>query len=840
MAKGTCLHPQHRTRLACCLGTILLLPLMEARAKEFYFSPSSLEGGGSPNDIDLSLFSNNNAQLPGSYRTAIIINKKQVDEITIDYVNAQDGTLVPRLTSGTLRKWGVKVDAYPQLAALAADAPLPLSIGDYIPAAKADFDFNSMRLNIQLPQAAFSHHSRDQVDPSLWDDGVSAIFTNYTFSGAETQLGNGSTSGSQYLSLRSGANLAGWRLRNYAIWNNSDDGQNWQNINSWLQHDIDSLQAQFTLGENSTRGEIFDSIQYKGANIASDSDMLPYSQRGFAPTIRGVANSNAEISVRQNGYLVYQSSVAPGAFEIDDLYSTTNSGDLEVTVKEADGSERKFIVPYSSLAVMQRPKHLKYEFTVARYRGDNGLNVNEPLFAQGSLIYGLNNYFTLFGGSTLSEDYLAFNGGTGLALGRLGAISADVTWAKARLDSGKKSNGQSWRLLYTGKLESTDTSFTLASYRYSTQGYYNFSDANQKHEDDENAWSFRYNKRNRIQASINQSIIGSSLYLNGYQQDYWDSNKKERSVAVGISRTFSNVSVNLAFSYSKSEDYASDRNISLSVTLPLSRWLPRAWSSYSINNTRNGETRQNLGINGSLLDDQRLSYSLQHSRANHNDDNSSSVYASYRSQYANLDAGYYSSSDRTRRMNYGASGGIVAHRHGVTLSQPLGNQFAIISASDASGVRFQNQQGIQTDWQGNAIIPSLSAYQENTVRIDTTTLPENVETDATAVALVPTRNAVVRGRISARVGYRVLITLQRPNKSPVPFGAIASAENQSINGIVDDSGALYLSGISSDTPLLVKWGDAPDRQCHALLALAALAIKTDNPSGIQQINLICQ
>jgi hypothetical protein len=39
--------------------------------------------------------------------------------------------------------------------------------------------------------------------------------------------------------------------------------------------------------------------------------MLPYSQRGYAPVIRGVASSNAVVSVRQNGYLIYQQNVAP-------------------------------------------------------------------------------------------------------------------------------------------------------------------------------------------------------------------------------------------------------------------------------------------------------------------------------------------------------------------------------------------------------------------------------------------------------------------------------------------------------------------------------------------------
>ena len=840
MATGICQHPGNRSYLACYLSVILLLVASEARAKEFYFAPSSLEGGQTPQDVDLSLFSNSHAQLPGTYRAAIKINKKQVDDTSLNYVNAQDGSLVPQLTPALLLKWGVRVEAYPELAALASDNPLPSLIGDFIPAAKADFNFSTMTLNIQMPQAAVVNQSRGVVDPSRWDDGVPVLFADYAFSGTESQNSDHSTNANQYLNLRSGTNIGGWRLRNYSTWNHNDDEQSWQSINTWMQHDIDALKAQFIAGESSTRGEIFDSVQYKGVNIATDDNMLPYSQRGFAPSIRGIASSNAEISVRQNGYLIYQANVAPGAFEINDLYSTTNSGDLDVTVKEADGSEHKFTLPYSSLAVMQRPHHLKYEFTAARYRGDNAQDVNEPLFAQGTLIYGLNNYLTLFGGSTVSDDYLAFDGGAGVALGNLGAISADVTWAKAQLDSGKNSSGQSWRFLYTGKLESTETSFTLASYRYSTRGYYSFSDANQKYDDHEDDWVFRYNKRNRIQASISQNIIGSSIYLNGYQQDYWDSDKKERSLSAGINRTISDVSINLSLSYSKSEDSSSDRVISLSLSVPLSHWLPNSWSSYSISNTKDGNTNQNLGVSGTLLDDQRLSYSLQQSHGNHDANDSSSLYGSYRSQYANLNTGYYYSSDNSQQISYGASGGIVAHQHGVTLAQPLGSQFAIISTDNASGVRFQNQRGIQTDWQGNAVIPSLSAYQENTVRVDTSSLPEDVETDTTAVTLIPTSNAVVSGNISARIGYRVLITLQRPGKSPVPFGAIATAENQSINGIVDDGGTLYLSGISGDTPLLIKWGDSPDRQCHALLAVGQLTNKSDNPTGIRQINLLCQ
>lgn len=149
-----------------------------------------------------------------------------------------------------------------------------------------------------------------------------------------------------------------------------------------------------------------------------------------------------------------------------------------------------------------------------------------PSFAQSSLIYGLNNTMTLFGGMTASEDYQAVNTGTGIALGTLGSISADVTVAKTHLDNETESTGQSYRLLYSGKIDTTDTNFSLASYRYSTSGYYSFADANQKYERHEDDMLFRYNKRNRIQASISQNIAGVSLYLNGYQQDYWEPRKR--------------------------------------------------------------------------------------------------------------------------------------------------------------------------------------------------------------------------------------------------------------------------------------------------------------------------
>lgn len=821
------------------LSGLLLVAVSHVSAREYYFSPSALEGDElSQQDIDLSLFSKANGQLAGTYRTKVFMNKRDIDDKLIAFINDKSGALQPSLTPTQLRQWGIRVDAYAELAKLPVDEPLEKPLGDYIPFAAVKFEFNTMTLFISMPQAAIDEHYGDMAAELMWNDGVPVLFTNYAFSGSERTGGESSRYSSQYLNLQSGANLGGWRLRNYSTWNRSDETQTWQTINTWLQHDIRSLKAQFVAGENSTRGEIFDSIQYRGINIASDDQMLPFNQRGFAPIIRGIASSNAEVSVRQNGYIIYQANVAPGAFEITDLYSTSNSGDLEVTVKEADGTEHHFTQPYSSVAIMQRPGSIRYEVTLARFRADDAHASHTPLFAQGSAIYGLNNFLTLFGGVTTSSDYQACDLGTGMMMGEFGAISTDVALARANLDNNEQHNGQSWRLLYSKQFESTDTNLTLANYRYSTSGYYTFADANQKYDASDINWSYHYNKRSRIQINLAQSLLDSNVYISGYQQDYWKTRNKERSITSGINRMIGGVSLNLAYTYSKTSDQPGDQMLSLSFNLPLSQWLPKSWASYNLSTSKQGSTTHNVGLNGTLLDDDRLSYSFQQSRTNYNGEDSSSIYSSYRSPYANLNAGYAYASDSSQQLSYGLSGGIVAHPAGITLSQPLGDQFAIVSAKGASGVRFVNQRGIQTDLFGNAVIPSLTPYQENVIRVDTTSLPSDVDTDATAMTVVPSRNAAVSTQFAAHIGYRVLVSLSRPDGRAIPFGAVASVDNLSLSGIVDDRGVLYLAGVGETIPLTVKWGSSAEQICHAEVTLSPSSDTA--PGGIRQVSALCK
>ena len=175
-----------------------------------------------------------------------------------------------------------------------------------------------------------------------------------------------------------------------------DRTRRWNSQSTWLQRDVKSLKSLLRMGDTFTTGDVFDSVQFRGIQLMSDDEMLPDSQRGFAPTIRGMAHSNAKVTISQHGYVIYETFVSPGAFAINDLYPTAQSGDLEVQVKESDGSVRTFTQPFSAVPFMLREGRVKYNLSAGRFRSAQRQG-QSPTFLQGTLFYGLPAEFTLYG-----------------------------------------------------------------------------------------------------------------------------------------------------------------------------------------------------------------------------------------------------------------------------------------------------------------------------------------------------------------------------------------------------------------------------------------------------------
>ena len=795
-----------------------------------YFDPAFIENRGSQQitAADLSIFATDQSQLPGTYYTDILINKTSLGSRNVDYqqVALPDGRQVLQgcLLTTELKSAGVKTELFPALNTARGCADLSL-----IPGASQQFDFQAQQLFISIPQMYIASSARGYVPPEKWQEGIPALLLNYSFSGYQTFGKNRDVADtdSQYLALQPGINVGPWRFRNYTNWNaNTSDGntqQSWNTVYNYLQRDIIALKSQLTLGDSNTPTDIFDSLAFRGIQLASDDQMQPDSLRGYAPTIRGIARSNAQVTVRQNGRVAYQTAVPPGEFEINDMFPTGSNGDYDVTVKEADGSEQHFIVPYASLPILQRTGHAKYSVTAGKYRGSN--NHTGDSFTQATLLYGLPWGITLYGGGQVAGNtYQSAALGIGQNMQMLGAISLDGTWSHARFDDGHKETGQSWRVRYSKGVVSTGTTLSLAGYRYASEHYNSLEEVL----DPDESFNDYYGKRhNRFESSLNQLLGGKlgSFTLSWIKENYWHSERKMESLGASYNNRFGAVSYTLGYSYnrntyqSSSTDndryYQNDQLFTLSVSVPFALLDSRMYANYMLSTRKHDATVNSTSLSGTALRDDNLNWSIQQSHSTTSGD-SGGLSASYKGTYANVNAGYSQSPD-SRQVSYGISGGMLAHENGLTLSQPITGAAVLIKAPGASNVSVVNQTGVTTDFRGYTVIPNVTPYYRYDIALDSSTFADNVDIPMNNQTVYPTRNAIVRADYDARKGYRALITLLRANASAVPFGATVSLtqQNESLANIVADKGQVFLSGLPEEGVLVVRWGNRANETCRA-------------------------
>lgn len=848
------------SRLTCFIaGQLALLGGIPFTVQaEDYFNPALLERGstgqGSP---DLSVFEHDAGQLPGVYRVDIYLNNQQQDTRDVTFTMQKDAqgknSLQPCLSIAQLNDMGIKTELFP-----AAGNDKTQCANLYaIDQASAEFRFSAQQLLLSVPQIAISQKARGYVSEKQWDNGIPALLLNYNLSGA-TNSGRGdhATDGeSQYANLRPGVNIGPWRLRNYTTWNRDSSGQDkWDTVYTYASRSIIALKSQMMLGDSTSPADVFDGVPFRGAQLASDDDMMPDSLKGYAPVVRGIARTNAQVIIRQNGYVIYQSYVAPGAFEITDMFPTGGSGDLYVTLKEADGSEQIFAVPYASLPVLQREGRLKYSLTGGQYRAYDR-RVDSTPFAQATAIYGLPHGFTAYGGGQYSEHYQSAAFGLGKNLGDLGALSADATFARSSLQAQPQNTGQSWRVRYSKNIVQTGTDFAIAGYRYSTDGYYNLQDVLDTWRNDTAAVPAE-RRRNRSEMTVSQNLWegAGSLSLSWISQDYWNSDRMLRSVGVGYNNGWHGISYGLSYSYninSTSDDtgnhgyhasngrvYNKDQVLGFNISVPLGGLMSNTYATYNVNTSQHGDTTHSAGLSGTTLADNNLSWSVQQGYGTSGNGNSGNMNADYRGTYGEVTAGY-GYDKNSERLNYGLQGAIVAHEHGVTFGQPMGETIALVEAPGAKGVGVSNQTGVKTDWRGYAILPYTNPYRKNQVQLNTETLPEDVELTLANQNVVPTRGAVVRATFDTHVGQRVLMTLLRAEGAPVPFGATVDdpAQASAQGFIVGDGGQVYLSGLADNGVLKVQWGKAAGELCQVRYRLAKQKIEN---TGVQTVEAQCK
>ncbi|MDB5979842.1 MAG: fimbrial biosis outer rane usher protein [Pseudomonas sp.] len=797
------------------------------------FNTAFIQGTDQP--ADLQAFLRGNSVLPGTYSVDVFVNRALSGRRDITFAkHPVSGLIEPCLTLEMLQGFGLDTARLHNSLTTSNEAPTACyDLPAQLEFARVEYQPNSLRLNISVPQAAMSRSARGYVSPEMWDEGETAGFVNYSFNGVRRSTPQ-QRSDQYYLGLRNGLNLGAWRLRNEASLTYGDNQPyRYRSNRTFAQRDLTGLKSQLTLGEVYSNSLIFDSVRFRGAAIDSDDGMLPDSERVYAPVIRGIAESNATVEVRQNGYLLYSGNVSPGPFEVTDIYPSGSNGDLQVTVIEADGRRRSFTQAFTSLPIMVPQGALRYSLAFGQY-DNNTDDQSSPTFSSGTLVYGVSERLTGFGGLQWAEDYQAANLGAGVNTG-FGALSADLTQSLSQVRR-ESSQGQSVRLRYANTLDATSTTFAVAGYRYSTERFRTL----EEHVDELDTRSGRNiigRAKDRLELNVTQALPlqFSSLSLTASDQRYWNLPGRTRQLYLAYNGAWKTLSYSLSIERNQQLDADgqadSDNRISLSLTLPLGSSAASSRASFNLVRDSSGDYNAQAGLNGQVLDNRSAFYSVQ---AGH--DNSSGSFGSGTLNttlpYGRFEVGYSQGRDYDA-LSLGASGSVVAHAGGVNLGQPLGETFALVEVPKVSGARLTTYNNVETATNGYAVLPYTQPYRTNWISLDTRQLGADVDVDNAIAQVVPRRGAMNLVQFKASVGRRVQFELQRADGSKLPLGASVEDEHGKALAVVDPTSRALVLTEQDQGELRVKWSD---QSCQVAYSLPP----KDPQRAYERLKLICQ
>lgn len=780
------------------------------------FNPAFFPDGVGGQQVDIGKFSQGNVVLPGSYRTDVYLNGQWIgrESLTFVAVKGRDSAQMC-LERDVVLRFGIDLDAAQAQPTEARQTPTPAfapceDISTYLPGSTGQFDSGENRLTLQVPQIYLARKARGYVDPRHWDGGVDAAFVRYNANTFETRT-NGRSVDAHYLGLNTGLNLGDWHWRHSGSFSQTDTSSGYQRSSTYVQRELSPLRSQMILGEIYTPGELFDSVRLRGASLFSDDRMLPDSQTGFAPVVRGIAETNARVTVRQRGVLLDEVSVAPGPFVLNDLFPTGYGGDLTVTVTEADGRRREFIVPFAANANLLRTGHSRYSLSVGRM-DEIGLR-HPPRLVQATYQHGLSNLVTGYTGTVAGDDYLSQLLGAAFNT-PYGALSLDLTHSDATLPGHGSRQGQSVQLRYSKNFTDTGTHFALGAYRYSTQGFLSIADAARVrglaiggHNLDNVS-----RLRDRMDISLNQSLSNGTVYLTGSSQNYWNRNSGNLTFTTGYSGNWKGLRYTL--SAQRTKDLLServDKQVELTLSLPLGSDArsPTLTTTVYRGDQSSGE-RMNLG--GTLGERGQFSYGVGGSRTQGRS-NSVSADMKYQASHGVLSAGF-GQSNAYRATSLGMTGGIVAHAGGVIFAPELGETIGIVQAPGAQGARINGNHGAQVGKGGYAVVPYLTPYRQNVVELDPKDLSVDVELKSAAQNVAPRAGSVVKLHFDTVSGQALLISALRKDGSLLPFGSDVFDENGDSVGVVGQGGKAFARVSRSQGVLAVKWGSEGNASCR--------------------------
>lgn len=680
-----------------------------------------------------------------------------------------------------------------------------------LPEVRFDFIQATQTLEVTIPQAWLQYRTSNWMPPATWDSGISGVLLDYNLFASRYQPNEGGSSDNVNTYGTAGVNLGSWRLRGdyqYALNHNEDGSQSDGRLSRiYLFRPLPTLGSRLTLGESDLQSDIFDGFSYTGASLVSDERMLPWSLRGYAPQISGIAQTNATVTVSQSDRIIYQTNVPPGPFVIQDINQSVQ-GTLDVKVAEEDGRTSTFQVAAASVPFLTRKGQLRYKLSGGKAREDSSHHVEDNTFLSSEFSWGVLSNTSLYGGVLNSgSDYRALAMGIGQNLDVLGALSFDVTQATSQPTGKDKQTGYSYRINYSKRFDTTGSQLTLASYRYSDSRFLSYARFLENEQDNKET------EKQTLSITASQYIpaLSLNLYLGMLRQTWWDrAPSTTGTLTAGYNfdmGRWKNLGITASWSKTHYQDQNDDTQFYVSLSVPLD---PDHRLNYDLKNSDN--TSQTLSWYDSS--DRNNTWGISAGTESEKPDAGAQLSGNYQHYSGmgdlNLSGSYKANEYRSVSASW--NGSFTATAYGAALHRrSYGNEPRVMVSTDGIGNIPLNMMRDATNAFGIGVLPAFSSYLPASVQVNLSTLPEGVDVDNRVIRSTWTEGAIGYRQITTRQGQDIVGILRTATGTP-PLGAqVRDQDTGTEVGIVAENGHLWLGAVKAEQHFTVRWGDG--QQC---------------------------
>lgn len=513
-------------------------------------------------------------------------------------------------------------------------------------------------------------------------------------------------------------------------------------------------------------------------NFTIRPDIITYPLLQYS----GVTSTPSSIDLFVNDNKVISQNISSGPYTLNNTPYINGAGEATIVTTDALGRQVSTSIPFYVANNLLKEGLDDFDFSVGWRRLNYGIVSNKyDTSPSVSAIYryGWNNFLTVSGHTESTSGLNIFGVGSDIKLGYWGVLSNSLSQSKTSISALQWTLGYQ----YQGQIFSLNTYYSKRENAFEDLSTYN-TQANLSRSTFQTTMSiYPFNKTN------------GSLGVGYFDIQAFDGDRTQL-VNFSFNRTLGRT-INLVLSVNKTINKP-DFNTQVQLMIP---WTNRSYINTNFQRDESNNYRSQVSASKSTPTDQGIGWTVSYLEAQQRQQQAS---LTWKTPQVTLQTGLYGQNQFSYWANL--SGSVVFMDQSFFFTNKVYDAFLLVDSDGYADIPvfYDNQLIGRTNRNGHILIPSIAAYYNGRVRIDTLDLPVNVESliNEKQVVLPKDKGAIISFPIKKMRLANIKLVDQANHALPVGTSVQIIDLNQQT--VVGYDGRVYLTNLDKHNRILIQ------------------------------------